>query len=343
MNTLLHAWQVSADDFPAEGSSEEKLWFVVRYAILAPSSHNTQPWRFRIHGNVVEVHADFTRALPVVDPENRELIMSCGAAVFHLRAAIRYLAVEACHNSCFDWVSDQKSNRRRAAQPKRSSSNRTSTPPHTCSLADDRFEFFGIERLHGLRPHIAQGGKLREASENLFFVPAEDENTVARSSRPKLSFNRDSRLFGGLFERERASGGFPDGAGALVRETNQCDISSHNFPFSLCSKKPGQQTRRCLKSDRQQPPGVKQLLSCRLKAADHNFGHPLHQFVTEVVVLLAILAQPGAVEKDRFDRLQRPRIKMPVVRRKQPRPAQHFADADRLNSDRSLVFGVEFE
>ena len=90
MNAPLDAWNVSADDFPADGTSDEKLWFLVRYAVLAPSPHNSQPWRFRIHGNVVELYADFTRALPVVDPENRELIMSCGAALLHLRIALRY-------------------------------------------------------------------------------------------------------------------------------------------------------------------------------------------------------------------------------------------------------------
>ena len=90
MNTPLDPWNVSADDFPADGTSEEKLWFTVQYAILAPSSHNTQPWKFRIHGNVVELYADLSRALPVVDPDKRELIMSCGAALFHLRTAIRY-------------------------------------------------------------------------------------------------------------------------------------------------------------------------------------------------------------------------------------------------------------
>src|SRR6266567_1447408 len=91
MNAPLDTWNVSADDFPVDGTSEEKLWSLVRYAILAPSTHNTQPWKFRIHGNVVELYADFTRALPVVDPEHRELIMSCGcgAALLHLRIAIR--------------------------------------------------------------------------------------------------------------------------------------------------------------------------------------------------------------------------------------------------------------
>ena len=90
MNKPLDVWNVCADDFPAEGSSEEKLWFMVQYAVLAPSTHNTQPWLFRIHGNLVELYADVARALPIVDPDNRELIISCGAALFHLRTAIQY-------------------------------------------------------------------------------------------------------------------------------------------------------------------------------------------------------------------------------------------------------------
>lgn len=44
------------------------LRHVVEYAILAPSSHNTQPWLFRISGDHVDVLADRRRRLPVVDP-----------------------------------------------------------------------------------------------------------------------------------------------------------------------------------------------------------------------------------------------------------------------------------
>jgi nitroreductase len=92
MNPTLapNPWTISADLFPADASSEEKLGFILNYAILAPSSHNTQPWRFRVHGNVLELHADLSRALPVVDPQHRELIMSCGAALFHVRVACQY-------------------------------------------------------------------------------------------------------------------------------------------------------------------------------------------------------------------------------------------------------------
>lgn len=67
----------------------EHITFALRTAILAPSSHNTQPWRFRVDDETIELFADRSRALPVVDPHHRELIMSCGAALFHLRVALR--------------------------------------------------------------------------------------------------------------------------------------------------------------------------------------------------------------------------------------------------------------
>lgn len=89
-DNILGAWNVSPEDFPGDGASDEKLWFLLKFAVLAPSSHNTQPWRFRIQGSEVELYADLTRSLPIADPQHRELTISCGAALFHLRVAIRY-------------------------------------------------------------------------------------------------------------------------------------------------------------------------------------------------------------------------------------------------------------
>jgi nitroreductase len=59
----------------------------VAEAVLAPSSHNTQPWLFERADGRVRLYADRTRALPVNDPEDRELTISCGAALFTLRVA----------------------------------------------------------------------------------------------------------------------------------------------------------------------------------------------------------------------------------------------------------------
>jgi hypothetical protein len=84
------AWNISETRFPKEGTIYDKLKFFLNYAILASSSHNTQPWLFKIVNDTIELYADRTRALPVVDPEDRELTISCGAALSHLQIAIRY-------------------------------------------------------------------------------------------------------------------------------------------------------------------------------------------------------------------------------------------------------------
>jgi nitroreductase len=56
-------------------------------ALAAPSMHNTQPWRFRVSGDVIEVRADPERALPIADPTGRATHIACGAAVMNLRLA----------------------------------------------------------------------------------------------------------------------------------------------------------------------------------------------------------------------------------------------------------------
>jgi nitroreductase len=87
-------WSVSENQFPSKGTTSDKLKFVLNYAILAPSGHNTQPWLFKIIDDKIELYADRTRSLPIVDPDDRELIISCGAALYHLELAIRHFGYE---------------------------------------------------------------------------------------------------------------------------------------------------------------------------------------------------------------------------------------------------------
>lgn len=83
-------WFIPESRFPHMGTIAERLRFCVRYAVLAPSSHNSQPWRFRIDRDHIDVLADRSRALPVVDPHDRELTISCGAALYNLRLGMRH-------------------------------------------------------------------------------------------------------------------------------------------------------------------------------------------------------------------------------------------------------------
>lgn len=86
---MSHRSAVAEPRFPSAQPDAEILRFLVNYAILAPSSHNTQPWLFRIGEQSLGLIADRTRALPVVDPNDRALTISCGAALEHLLVAAR--------------------------------------------------------------------------------------------------------------------------------------------------------------------------------------------------------------------------------------------------------------
>ncbi len=110
-------------NFPYEGTAAEKLEFLARYAVLAPSGHNTQPWKFRIHGSILDLRADPSRKMPVTDPQSRELVMSCGAALLNLRVAMRNFGYTAVVDVCPD--SDDKDLLARVELTGRAPSGRT--------------------------------------------------------------------------------------------------------------------------------------------------------------------------------------------------------------------------
>lgn len=87
---LLEPYVEALDEFPITGTRQDRLRAAVRYAVRAPSSHNTQPWCFQLVGETLELRADRSRALPVVDPDDRELVISCGGALFHMCLALRH-------------------------------------------------------------------------------------------------------------------------------------------------------------------------------------------------------------------------------------------------------------
>jgi hypothetical protein len=68
----------------------DRVEYLIATAARAPSVHNTQPWRFKAGDEAIELYADASRRLHT-DKAGREMLISCGAALFGLRLAVRSL------------------------------------------------------------------------------------------------------------------------------------------------------------------------------------------------------------------------------------------------------------
>jgi hypothetical protein len=79
-----------ADSGQAPPIPADQAGYLIATAARAPSVHNTQPWLFRRNGSAMELFADPHRRLRV-DPDGREMLISCGAALFGLRLGVRSL------------------------------------------------------------------------------------------------------------------------------------------------------------------------------------------------------------------------------------------------------------
>jgi nitroreductase len=89
MNDVVGSPLIRSASTPSLGLDSAALEVVIATAARAPSVHNTQPWRFRVTEDTIELYADPARRLNVLDPSGRDMVISCGAALFGLRLAVR--------------------------------------------------------------------------------------------------------------------------------------------------------------------------------------------------------------------------------------------------------------
>lgn len=73
---------------PPPGEIVTALADAARHALRAPSVFNSQPWRWRLGPDTLDLFADRERQLSVTDPEGRLLVISCGATLHHARVAL---------------------------------------------------------------------------------------------------------------------------------------------------------------------------------------------------------------------------------------------------------------
>jgi nitroreductase len=80
--------QTALNETTLIAQARASLHRAVGRAHLAPSIYNSQPWQFRIVENTLDICLDRTRRLPVIDPDGRQALISCGCALFNTRVSL---------------------------------------------------------------------------------------------------------------------------------------------------------------------------------------------------------------------------------------------------------------
>jgi hypothetical protein len=78
-----------------DAATMRRVRYSLALAVQAPSIHNSQPWLFAASPRAIEVHGDPARQLRVLDPTGRQLLISCGCALFNLRVALTAVGLPA--------------------------------------------------------------------------------------------------------------------------------------------------------------------------------------------------------------------------------------------------------
>lgn len=84
------SWDVKLADFPKNSTQENQIGFLLNFALLAPSGHNSQPWVFEQKGNTLFIRIANERFLTAHDIEGRQSIISFGCLIKNLEVSGDY-------------------------------------------------------------------------------------------------------------------------------------------------------------------------------------------------------------------------------------------------------------
>lgn len=93
MNLKTDAWNLNPNDYYNACTPEERIKHILRYGLLSPSTHNTQPWRFKINATSCELYSDPEVKLYMADPDGRNLYISMGCLIETIIVAAKYFNV----------------------------------------------------------------------------------------------------------------------------------------------------------------------------------------------------------------------------------------------------------
>ena len=95
MQKNYRAWDVNIEEFYKQKTDRDRTAFLVRFAVLAPSSHNAQPWKFAVSDDAIAVMPDTARMLGISDADGRHMHIAMGCAIENICIAADYYGYHA--------------------------------------------------------------------------------------------------------------------------------------------------------------------------------------------------------------------------------------------------------
>jgi len=83
------AWAINFDEFSKKTTDAERMAFFLSFALLAPSGHNTQPWKFKIENNTADIFFEKERLASSSDEGGRQMFVSLGCFITNFSEAIK--------------------------------------------------------------------------------------------------------------------------------------------------------------------------------------------------------------------------------------------------------------
>lgn len=163
---------------------------IVAAAAAAPSLHNSQPWRFRLRGDTVELRADPARTLKALDPGGREVSVACGAALLNLRVAVAAHGREPVtrllpRRGQPIWLADVRIGGPRRVCPSDKALYAAISWRHT-----NRGPFEGREVPASLRSELAEAARM-EGARLLFLCGSETQRVLDLVAEAELALQAD--------------------------------------------------------------------------------------------------------------------------------------------------------
>jgi len=171
------AWGIKVDDFPHNSTLNEQIKFLLNFALLAPSGHNSQPWELKLKDNTILIFKNQKRFLIEHDAQGRQCYISIGCLIENLIIAADYFGFETKIN----YFSSNQQDRLVANITLTKNLLETKNPQHLINYitrrVSDKNKYSGVEPQSQIIEDLSKGAP---PEINIVAATGETKNALAK-------------------------------------------------------------------------------------------------------------------------------------------------------------------